>query len=324
MRSAVDYISVLAASLFITACSSMQGFPDRAGDVDERLKQLAQNYFLPHADVLANYRELTSASARRAYRDDVVYGRMMAVDLQFSIFSEAIYEEGIATNLTLDILGIGVGVAGAAVTAAEGSRILSALSGGISGTSTSINKNLYYERTMPALMALMEAERDQIRAEIFGGLLQEDQTYSLGQALIDLERYYLSGSIPGALSSVTQQAGATKEAADAAMSTARDAAFVDVAAQSRVNSSLDLVSSLPPGAAWEILQAPPSELDSFVASAVRGRLGGTALADAGGLLGGAANDANAKEVLRMVLVLLQDRSEESFDKWNAAIAAKSS
>ena len=95
----------------------MGGFPERSEEVDERLDSLHAKYFQPGADVLDVY-EKKSSQEKRSYRNDVVFGRMMAIDLQFSIFSKAIYEEGIASNLTLDIVGIGVGTAGAVVTGA--------------------------------------------------------------------------------------------------------------------------------------------------------------------------------------------------------------
>lgn len=254
---------------------------------------------------------------RQNYRNEVIYGRMMAMDLQFSVFSEAIHRESVASNLTLDILGVGVGTAGAAVTAVDGSRILSALSGGLSGTSTAINKNMYFERTLPALLALMEAERENVRAEIMEGLLQPDSNYWLEQGLMDLERFFFAGSIPGAISAVTQQAGESKEEAERAIETVRNAAFVNVALQQRANEALDAIPNLPSGAAWDILQSPPSEIDEFVLTAVEARLGNKLTeADLSG------DDAAAKEILRMVVVLLQNRSDEGLGAWNALISAK--
>ena len=91
-----------------------------------------------------------------------------------------------SANLTIDTLGVVIGAAGAAVTGSDGSRVLSALSGGISGTGTAINKNLYYERTLPALLALMDAKRDEIRAEILAGMTLDQIAYPLGRALTDL------------------------------------------------------------------------------------------------------------------------------------------
>lgn len=204
----------LILTVALSACSSMRGFPDRSEEASARLEALQRQFFLPETDVLKSYDGITGKDAKKAFRDKVIYGRMMAIDLQFSVFQKAIYEEGVGTNIVLDIMGVGVGAGGAAVTGATSSRILSALSGGISGTHTAINKNLYFDRTMPALMALMEAERQKIKTEIYRGLQLGVDDYPLGRGLVDLEHYFFAGSIPGAIASVTKTAGAKSEEAE--------------------------------------------------------------------------------------------------------------
>ncbi len=313
-------LACLTASL-IAGCSSMSGYPERTDEVDARLTSLQSRYFLPGKDVMAEYQGKPDDSERRAYRNDVVYARMMAIDLQFTVFKEAIYNEGITSNLTFEIAGVVTGAAGAVVTGATASRILSALSGGIAGSQTAINKNLYYERTMPALLALMDAERKKIQATIKESLQQDIDVYPLGQALVDLEDYFQAGSIPGAVAEVTQTAGEKSQEAEQALTTLREKSFVDPKAQERVDKLLDLPDGLPKGAAWQILENPPSQLDSFILSAVQGRLGGIPQADWARILEGDANDGNAKQILKMVLVLIKDRSEENLAKWKAAIEA---
>ena len=307
----------------VAVCASAGGFPDRSQDVDARLASLTADYFLPDGDILETYRNL-SAADRRSYRDEVVYARMMATDLRFATFKKAIYNEGVATNLSLDIIGVGLGAAGAATTVESTSRILSALSGGIAGSTTAVNKNLYYERTLPALIALMDAERERIKADIFEGLGNSVDDYPLGQALVDLERYFEVGSIPGAIAAITTTAGQTKDMAGDRLAAVRTAAFTTTAARQRVDKLLDAVDSLPRDAAWRILQNPPSRLDPFIAAAVTARLGGRPLAQAFDLLAGsAAADARGKALLKMVLVLIDDRSAANLAKWEAAIKAQS-
>lgn len=309
-------IPVFLALGIIAGCASVSGFPDRSEAVDTRLEALGKLYFLPEKDVQTEY-AVKTGSAKREYRDQVVYGRMQAVDLQFSAFQEAIYREGISSNLTLDLLGIGVGGAGAIVTGTDASQIFSALSAGISGSRTSINKNLYFERTMPALLALMESERDRLRAVILEGLTQDTARYPLGRALFDLESYYRVGSIPGAISSITQVAGAVQAEADAALKEVREKSFVDPPAQQRVSDLLDLVEKLPAGAAVKVLQAPPSPLSNFVSSAISARLAGQTLA----LSAPALSDTQAKELLKMIVVLMKNRSEPNTNKWASTIQA---
>lgn len=322
MRPIIAIAAAAFAALSGAGCASLRGFPERSEQTDAQLAGLEQKYFLPQRDVLAEYAQLGSGEEKRSYRNEVAYGRMMAIDLQFSVFEKNTYVEGLSTNLALDVLGVAMGGAGATVLSADASRILSALSGGIAGAGTAINKNLYYERTMPALMALMEAEREAIRADMIYGLQQDAETYSLGQALMDLEKYYRAGSIPGAIAAVTETAGAQKRQAEVLLSSRVQAGFTDPAAQRRVEELLNLVDALPAGAAGDLLANPPAPLDASVAAAVQGRLGGTPLSAASPKLAGLGNDADARAILKFVLVLLRDRSESNLGIWKAAIASQ--
>ncbi|MEP4892263.1 MAG: hypothetical protein ABJV04_19790 [Aliiglaciecola sp.] len=317
------FVITLSLLCFLSACSSTRGYPDRPDRQDLKLQKLQEKYFLPGVDVLAVYHDPVETTNQRVYRNKVVYGRMLAIDMQFQIFKQEMYGEGVKTTLSLDVAGVLVGGAGSVVTNADASKILSALSGGIAGTSTAINKNLYFEKTLPALIALMDAERLKVRAGIFEGLSQDTDVYPLGQALSELETYLEVGSIPGAIASLTAVAGAEKTEAKDKIEAVRTSQFVDPTAQKRVDDALDIIDAMPAGNAWEVLKAPPSALDNFVLTAVKARLGGTDLSSASAILSGAANDANAKSILKMIVVLIDDRSEENLSKWQAAIKAQS-
>lgn len=313
---------VTAFCVLLPACASVEGYPDRPENVDAKIGKLQELYFLPGRDVLSLYAGKSGAD-RRSFRDEVVYGQLQAFDIRFAEFTEALYKEGITTNLGLDLLGLGVGAAGATVTGATASRVLSAMSTGVAGTQTAINKTLYYERTMPALLALMVAERQKIRADIEQGLSLSDDDYPLGKALVDVERYYLAGSLPGAVTAVTQNAGQTKLEADARLTTVRNAAFTDARAQKQVIDLIRSVDSLPAGKAYELLTKPPAPLDDYVRAAIASRSGGAlGSAAADRVLKGAANDPNAKAILKMALKLVEDRSPEALAKWRAAIVAE--
>ena len=307
-------------TLILAGCVSTSGFPERPEPIKEKLESLQAAYFLPGSDVLAEYNG-KAASDKQPYRDNVVHGRLLAIDMQYGLFKQAIYEEGVTTNLTIDTLGVVVGVAGAVVTGSDGSRVLSALSGGISGTGTAINKNLYYERTLPALLTLMDAKREEIRAEILTGLVLDHAAYPLGRALTDLERYVQAGSIPGAISEVLATAGEAKSKAEAQISIVRDEAFVDAKAQKRIDKLLDIADQLPENSALQILENPPSEIAAETLAAVQARLGGVELSQAISTV--LQDDTKAKEILKMILVLMANRNEDNVATWSAAMVALS-
>ena len=298
----------------LAGCASVGGFPERPESASKKLDELRKQFFLPGKNVLKEFDEEEDPVKKRQYRDRVVYGRLLAIDMQFGLFKEAIYEEGIFTNLSTDILGVAVGAAGAVTTGADASRILSALSGGISGTGTAINKNLYYERTLPALIALMDANREKIRAEILKGLIRSVEVYPLGSALADLERYFQAGSIPGAVASVTATAGETKANFEKEIATVRDRTFA-------IDELLNLADKLENDDALDLLCRPPSKIDLYTLNAVKSRLDGKDLcsSESEAIL---KTDSRAKEVLKMILVLMSDRSKENTKIWKAAISVR--
>ena len=83
---------------------------------------------------------------------------------------------------------------------------------------------------------------------------------------------------------------------------------------------MSLVDKLKKGSAAEILNAPPSKIDYKTEVAIEGRLGGNALGSEGAesLL---EKDSIAKEILKMVVVLMYNRSEENVEVWRAAMLA---
>lgn len=312
-------VLLICMTSVLASCASVGGFPERTDDVNKQLDDLQATYFHPgttsSGGKIAAYISATGADERKKLRNEIVHNRLLAYDLQFSIFQEALYKEGVISNLSLDILSMGVGVAGGVATQATPSRILSALSGGISGSRTAVNKNLYYERTLPALLALMMANREKIKAQIYAGLQQDDAVYSLGQAMADLERYFIVGSIPGAIASVNEEAGKKQSEAAIEFEEVRDNEYVDVAAQKRVDKLLDTVGSLASGKALALLQNSPVIRSSAVTAVINASLGKTKLEE--------LKDAQAIEILKRVIVL-SERSEADLNAWEAAVIAKES
>jgi len=107
---------------------------------------------------------------------------------------------------------LGLGTTGALVTGGA-SKVLSAASAAVTGIKGSIDKKLFFEQTMPALFAQMLAKRKAVLVNIRSGLTRSTSLYPLHQGLADLEEYRYAGTIPGAISSVVEAAGA--QSADA-------------------------------------------------------------------------------------------------------------
>ena len=197
-RTLVCAITALA----LISCTTIKGHPDRTNDVSEDLKNLEQ-YFT--AEKLKEYDEAAVAE-KRVIRDEIVNGRLAAMDLQYGIFQQSLYRSGVGLNIGTDVVTLGLGAAGSVFSGGT-SQILSAASAGTIGLKESVDKNLFFERTMPALLAQMAAQRKTVLARIRIGLNQDVQDYPLNQALVDLEDYYIAGTIPGAITGILEASG---------------------------------------------------------------------------------------------------------------------
>jgi hypothetical protein len=198
-------IGVLFLSPLLTGCSTIRAYPKPVVDEKKELEFL-KPYFL--TDVVSNYFSRVSEQDRRDYRDQIVNARLRALDLQFEIFEKEINRDKNLSQIGIDWAVLGLSGAGAVVGGASTKAVLAAISGGLTGAKLSFDKNLFYEKTMPVLLAQMEASRTKQLANIRIGLQQATTNYSLTQALVDVDMYYKVGTLPGAIIAITSSAGA--------------------------------------------------------------------------------------------------------------------
>ena len=235
-------------------------------------------------------------------RDNKIYALIFESDKAFEVYKRKLYKESVSFDLATDISRLGLEAA-AAVTGGPGLKsALAATAGGLGAVQASVDKRVYFEQTLTAIIQLMTAKRDEVLVVIYEGLKKPIEEYPLGVALHDIRLYHASGSIPEALAEVVKEATERAEAAKIKVAEViRTPEFVEERAQVEVEKLLEKADLLPSGKAWEILQNLPSELDDFTKSKVEEELGETQLSAAEGMLGGAENDANAKTILKLIL-----------------------
>jgi hypothetical protein len=199
-RGGLIFIPLIAAVL-LYGCVSAQGYPDRSFDLQSELKML-DTYHQP--DILDRY---STSTEKQAFRDEVVNARIRAIDLHFVQFAQGLSRENNWTNLGLDWTVLALGGAGAVVADAGTKSVLAAFSGGLTGAKGSIDKNLFFNKTMPLILSQMEAKRKEVLVQIRTKLEMDETKYTLMEALNDLDEYYAAGTIPGAIISLTAETG---------------------------------------------------------------------------------------------------------------------
>lgn len=191
--------NLLCFSMAISGCAAtFNGTPDPVIDVDKtverysvKLEELANN-------PPKNCEELKSG----------IDQTLTALDLRYAEFVNDISLEGRTKTTATDLTLIGLGLAGTAVGGTEVKTILHAISTGVAGANTSIDKNYFYEKTIPALVSQMNADRKKQQLLIIERLRNCNKGgYSWFQAVHDMTDYYSAGTLLGAISSISKDAG---------------------------------------------------------------------------------------------------------------------
>ena len=207
MRSGARFVLLLLLLLLLNACAPLKGFPSDPTD-DQALKDqtLVASYYSP------------GQQNRQLLRDQIVSGRLDAYESSYSDFKRRLNGDNNTFNLSTD-LGILV-LAGVIATTGNISTAaaLGAATAGIVGAKGAVNSDLYFQRTLPALLAQMDANRARAKLPILNGLRQSDSAYPLAIALSDLDALRDAGGIPTAIGGLTQQAEGGKAVAVAALS----------------------------------------------------------------------------------------------------------
>ena len=201
---------VLAAALLTTGCSTIRGFPDPPATSD---KVHPDPTYLLGPDAIRRYVAESDAPRKLLLRNEIIDARMAEIDRRFAEFERAIYKEGVGSGIGTDWVVLAMAAATAMVSSAATQQDLAVATTAVIGGQAAFEKRALMDKTLPALMAQMVAQRETIRASIREG---EDLTvdkYTWFAAQSDLESFAFAGSLPGALLSVAEDAG--KKATDA-------------------------------------------------------------------------------------------------------------
>lgn len=231
--------ALIASSASLGGCTSIEGFPRRPETI-QVVEDKRSLFFGPSAEN-AYYAASTEADRRRE-RDRLVYGKMEVIEYDFEALERALNGTGNSVSLFGDLSVLALtGIA--STTGGEATKsALAAMSSGIVGAQGAVSKNLYFQRTLPALLTQMEANRIAVRATIIAALVEKsDADYPLPAAAIDLRRLIRAGSIPASVAGITQQAAAQRDESQAKVDGLRNLSF------SSSDSSKTLSAWLNPG-----------------------------------------------------------------------------
>lgn len=300
VRKDYIFLSLLFASLALGGCASFTGYPTRAISPADQWKEI-DKYLKP--EIIAEYDKKTGEEKKRM-RNEIINARILAIDIRFAEFLEELRKEGIGYGTATDWTVIALSSAAGLV----GTKALSVTAAGLTGAKASFDKNAYFEKTMPALIAQMVAHRKEVLRDIQKGLAFSLDEYPLNRALIDLEGYYNAGTIPGALTEIAKTAGEAAKKAEKEIIVFRDEQFIEKGRRERVDKILENISKLGNQKAIDLVKNPPVR-DTVIDNLVMARDPQNLRREDGEV---------AKEMLKMMAVMGK-RSDEALEAWEATL-----
>lgn len=235
------------------------------------------------------------------------------MDIQYNLYQQRLYEQGTEASILTDWVVLGLGGASAVTGGAAAKAALGAAITGVTGAKVSFDKNAYFAKTLPALVASMQAMRKEVLLRIRKGLELGDDKYPLTQALVDLEDYYNAGTIPGAITGITASADeASRKATEelkVVLETTRGPEFL--MSKPRVDAIVEKIKVLSDGQAIILNQTPPT----------RDAKSETTLKEMDERRERFVNGKAARQAL-VVRARTDDRTEENLSEWERALGVK--
>ncbi len=199
---------VVALLISLAGCASFQGAPERA---DAEVSLEASDRL--HHEALQSYYATPLPEEQKLARNRFIEIRAGLIDHKYAVFKQEVYQQRVGGNVGVDVATLGLNGIGAAVSATGAKTALHAVSAGLIGSKASIDKNAYFDRTLPALLSQMDAARATVRLRLMNGMLVDTVRYSLMQAAADLEGYFQAGTFAGAIEGITTQAAVEQQTA---------------------------------------------------------------------------------------------------------------
>lgn len=207
--------SLLLSCIVLQACSTMHtgGAPDPSFDINADLVKLSQE-FESATNITEFYK--TPDDKKVDARNRFISGRLVQIDLHYLQFIRALTSDKQQLDSATDIANLTLNLAGTLVGGVRAKTNLAAAATGISGTKATIDKDYYYEKSIDALVATMNAKRKDVLVTILTGLATPTlEQYTFERALTDINEYYLAGTLNGAIQFIHIEAAQKEQASDA-------------------------------------------------------------------------------------------------------------
>ena len=188
-----------------SSCATIRGFPKPPARSAEVYPQA--DYLLGD-DAIQRYNAEQDLQKKQLLRNEIIDARIAAVDSKFWDYERSLYKQDIGVGVGTDWVVLAITGATSVAGSASTKSALGAASTAIVGGQAAFDKRALFDKTLPALMAQMVAERETARATIRTHEQLPVTDYTWYAADSELQAFAYAGSIPGAIASIAQDAGA--------------------------------------------------------------------------------------------------------------------
>lgn len=200
------HLCALLCCLALTGCAAVRGS-------QAQRPELRPTGLMTMAKAMENYAHPDAANrmsmSRFDYREYVVTLYMRAIDGDYQRFTQQLGAGQRGVGLAFDLAQLGLS---GATALAKPSAIdeLATIGAVTTGARASVDKHVFFNQTVPALIAIMDADRAEIKAGIARKRGLPVEQYSLGQAFDDLGALSAAGDLDRAVARLTGAAQTQK------------------------------------------------------------------------------------------------------------------
>lgn len=216
----------LTALIALMSGCGTPGFPRQSYNEKKQIKQLEAVFEKP--DMISLYYDMTNATEaeKKALRNKIIAGRIALINLNYNQFIARFSVTKETLDFSTEVTELGLNLATTAAGGEATKTILGAVSSGVTGSKLAIDKNFFFEKTVPVLITTMNAQRKLALLPIMIGIATNTDDYPLTQALSDLDAYYFAGTFIGALQAIQADAGSKEVQAQEKLDLVRTTKFV--------------------------------------------------------------------------------------------------
>ena len=195
--------ALLLLAVAATGCSTLRGTPTRYQVTDDIVEKI---------DLKAEEMAQLAVSDDSGERNRLQNKAMAVIDQRFHAFVRDLAADRADSSAAVAGTTLGASTAGAFVASVTAKTNYALFAAGVVGAFGIADKNYFYEKTVPALVAAMRASRAKVQLRVKQAQSEGIEQYSGVAALQDVEDYYAAGTLLAAISDVTARGEAEANA----------------------------------------------------------------------------------------------------------------